>query len=369
MKKILFIIWSYTFGGGAESLLTSIVNNLNPDKYDISIIEYYHVGIKEEPVNENIHILAPICTDGKFKNRIKRFLVCHCPQLILHKYIKEEYDLYIAFNYMIPSFLLPKGGRNIQWIHGNVYDLLDEKLKRQRKRQDKAFDKADKIVVISDLTEKSVNDLFPRHREKLIKLYNGVDVDLIRKKSYEDTNIKLERPSIIFLGRLEDAKDPLRLIYVLQLVHKKGVAVHLYFLGEGELKHSIIEKAHQYCLSGFVHVLGYQQNPFPIMRQCNAICVLSKTEGFGMCWIEGLVLGKPFVATPTGIAEKIMNPRCGYVIETNEEAAIAIITLINEDTNKLAKECQDSIKCFGLKSYIDQIEELIDNVSSTALRN
>ena len=46
-KKILFIIWSYTFGGGAESLLTSIVNHLNPEKYEISVIEYHHEGIKK----------------------------------------------------------------------------------------------------------------------------------------------------------------------------------------------------------------------------------------------------------------------------------------------------------------------------------
>ena len=59
-KKILFIIWSYTYGGGAEALLTSIVNHLNPEKYDISIIEYEHADYKVEPVNENIHILPPI---------------------------------------------------------------------------------------------------------------------------------------------------------------------------------------------------------------------------------------------------------------------------------------------------------------------
>ena len=60
-KKILFIIWSFTFGGGAESLLTSIVNHLNPEKYEISIIEYYNAGVKEEQVNRNIHVLLTIC--------------------------------------------------------------------------------------------------------------------------------------------------------------------------------------------------------------------------------------------------------------------------------------------------------------------
>ena len=28
-KKILFIIWSFTYGGGAEKILANIVNNMN----------------------------------------------------------------------------------------------------------------------------------------------------------------------------------------------------------------------------------------------------------------------------------------------------------------------------------------------------
>ena len=31
-RKILFIIWSYTYGGGAESRLTNILNNLKTPK-------------------------------------------------------------------------------------------------------------------------------------------------------------------------------------------------------------------------------------------------------------------------------------------------------------------------------------------------
>ena len=33
MKKIFFIINSFSWGGGAEALLTQIVNHLNSEKY------------------------------------------------------------------------------------------------------------------------------------------------------------------------------------------------------------------------------------------------------------------------------------------------------------------------------------------------
>ena len=41
-------------GGGAESLLTQIVNHLNPEKYEIGIMEIIHDTVKKEPVNSNI---------------------------------------------------------------------------------------------------------------------------------------------------------------------------------------------------------------------------------------------------------------------------------------------------------------------------
>lgn len=363
-KKVLFIIWSYTFGGGAEALLTTIVNHLNPQKYDISIIEYINSGIKKEPVNSNIHILPAICSGNKIRKKFHTLLLYLSPQLLIDRYIKDDYDLYVAFNYLVPSFLLPKNTRNIQWIHGNVYDLQERKEVWKRKIQDHALDRADRVVVISDYTEQSVKKLFPRHEKKLVKLYNGIDTETIKNKALEETNIRLENPSVVFVGRLENGKDPLRCIDVLKLVHQKyGGGVHLYLMGEGELRNAIVQKADEYKLSDFVHLLGYQQNPFPIIRQCDAVCLLSKSEGFSMCLLESVALGKPFVSTKIGGASELLNGyTCGYSIETDEEAARAICAIINTDKKHMANECEHSIRRFEFKSYIEKIEYLIDSV-------
>lgn len=59
-KKVLFIIRSFSTGGGAQSLLTRIVNNLNQDKYEISIIEILHNDMKTENVRPEITVLPYI---------------------------------------------------------------------------------------------------------------------------------------------------------------------------------------------------------------------------------------------------------------------------------------------------------------------
>lgn len=362
-KKILFIIWSYTWGGGAEALLTMIVNHLNPEKYDISIIEYEHAGYKVEKVNSNIHVLPPIEKIETPDHQKKGYQVYHTPEILIDKYIKSDFDLYVSFNYQIPTFLLPKGTRNISWIHGDVYDLSGEDAKREWGLQDKAFDKVEKIVAISDRTYQSLYELFPRHREKIIKLYNGIDIYDVRNKAKKDTDIILSKPSILFSGRLDENKNPLRLLEIFQLVLSQKPSAQLYFMGEGSQKDILKEKIENLKLVDSVHILEYQQNPFPIIRQACVTCLVSKSEGFSVSLMESVALGIPFVSTDVGGAELLTNnEKCGRVINTDEEATDAIIELLDADKEQIKHECEESIKRFSIDEYISKIESLFDFV-------
>ena len=362
-KRLLFIIWSYTYGGGAEALLTMIANNLNPQKYDVSIIEYHHAEIKTEPVHDHIHVLPPIEAVPTPENRSKTWQLYHSPDVLINTYIKKDYDLYISFNYLIPTFLLPAGTKNISWIHGDVYDLAEEKVLRERKRQDVAFHKARKIVVISDNTERSVIDLFPDHADKVVKIYNGVDTDKVRRRSAEETAIRLEGPSLLFVGRLDENKNPARLVRVLKLVHERGIRAHLYFMGKGDEDQKVLARTEEENLHGFVHLLGYQQNPFPVIRQCDVVCLLSRSEGFSVSLLEAVALDRPFIAPRIGGAVELSDHgSCGTIIETDEEAAEAICTLLKREKEEIAAACRKSIERFALSHYIGQIETLFDSV-------
>ena len=104
-KKILFIIWSFSFGGGAERVLANIVNNLSTEKYEIDLLEYYHTDINKEKVNDNINVLNPIVDfrDNKFKKLISMILLKTFPNILRKIYINKKYDLEISFNYLIPA--------------------------------------------------------------------------------------------------------------------------------------------------------------------------------------------------------------------------------------------------------------------------
>lgn len=363
VKKILFIIWSHSFGGGAEALLTTIVNHLNPEKYRIGIIEICHAGVKDEPVNPGITIYDPVTFEGDAEYNKKILYICREPDRVIRKYIPPGYDLYVSFNYQLPSFLLPKGERCIAWIHTSVYDLAEEGMEAYRMLQDAAFEKAARIVSISDITTRSIRELFPGHSDKVVEIYNSADINAVRKRAEGFSGIRLEHPSIISVGRLDDRKNPMRMIEIFRRLSEKNHSVHLYFLGQGELESQAREKAGEYGLHENVHMLGYIENPFPILRQADVCCMASKAEGFPMSLLESIALHVPFASTEVGGAGILANGgKCGRIYSTDEEAVKHIFDLLNTPKELIAEECEKSISRFDLGTYIGKIENLFDEV-------
>lgn len=363
MKKILFIVWSHSLGGGAEALLTAIVNHLDTEKYQIGIIEVYHSCIKKEPINSNIIIYDPITFEGDAEYQKKLYYIHREPEKMIRKYIPSGYDLYVSFNYQIPSFLLPEGTRNIAWIHGAIYDLAKEGMEAYRCLQRNAFDKAMNIISISDITTASIKNLFPECVDKIVEIYNAVDIKKVREKADSKPEIELEHPAIVCVGRLDDNKDPLRMLDIFDEAFQKNNCLHLYFLGKGELESRVREKAYEYGLNGHVHFLGYLENPFPVIKQADLCGMSSKSEGFPMSLLESVALNVPFISTEVGGA-RILADRgsCGRVYKTNGEAAKYIVELLDIPKDMIQKDCKESISRFDFNVYIAKIEKLFDEV-------
>ncbi len=367
MKKIFFIINTYSMGGGAEALLTLIVNHLNPEKYEIGIMEIIHSIIKQEPVNSNIRMYPYYTLADAPDRKARMYYVYHEWDRVIKEYIPQDYDLYVSFNYLKPSFLLPSGKKCIAWIHGDVYDLAAEDKKEERQLQDEAFRKADRIVTISDITTQSVLELFPNHRDKIHIIYNGIDVAEVRRRALEKTEITLEHPAVMAVGRLDENKNPLRMLRIFKRLQEKAPKAHLYYLGYGNLAEEVRGQSREYGIERKVHLLGYHDNPFPIVTQCDVVGMFSLEEGFPLALLEAVALDKPFVSSVIGGARILANNgSCGQVIETDEEAADALLKYLQGDKETQARECRESIKRFDLNEYISQVEALFDEMLDLA---
>lgn len=361
MKKILFIIYSLSTGGGSEALLTMIVNHLDPEKYEIGIVEIIHDTVKQEPINDKVTLYPYYVEMSDPERKPKMYYVYHEWDKVIGEYIPSDYDLYISFNYLRPVFLLPPGKRTIAWINEDVRKLEQKNFSEEKGLQNRAFYKADRIVAVSDVVEKSLLNLFPEHRERILKIYNGIDVEIIQRRAKEHPAVELQHPAILSVGRLDSNKNPLRMLDIFERVHQENECAHLYYIGYGELEEVVREAARDKGIQDYVHLLGYQDNPFPIVAQGDVNVLVSVTESFGLAIAEGLSLGIPFVGTDVGALKLLSNKgACGKIVETDEEAANAILKLLAVNKQKSAVECLKSVRRYDVETYIQQIEQLFE---------
>lgn len=356
-------MWSFSLGGGAEKILSTIVSNLDPKKYDIDILEIEHFDKGYEPVPDNVRILKALqdYRQPRWLRALLWRLRIYFPRLTRRLLVKEQYDVEVSFTIMNPPLLFSKREevKKISWIHGSIEEFLTDSSKRESHKHQ--LDAADTIVGISKKTSNSIKEVYPEYSKKLITVYNGYNFESILEKSREMIDIEIEPQSICTIGRIEENKGSDRVVEVIRLLHQQGKIYHLYFIGAGDMEEELKKKVQAYQLEDYVHFLGYQKNPYQYLSHMKVLLSMSKQEGFPGVYVEALSLGVPFVSTEVGGAEELSQEgRFGKIVESNQEAAQEIENYMTAASNFDANEASKFIQQFTIAKQIEQVEKLIE---------
>ena len=364
-KKILFITWSFSMGGGAEKILANITKGLS-DEYVIDVLEINNHGTGENR-DSDINILKPLfknLENATFLKKIKWKLFLLFPKLFRYLVTSKKYDYEIAFNYLYPVYLLRNNAKTVSWNHGTIYNL--KKHKFSRIRQGKKLKSVNKIIAISEKTEESIKEIYPEYKKKIELVYNGYDFNDINAKSLENAEIKFEEDSLIYIGRIEESKGIKRLLEVFKNVVEKIPDKKLYLLGKGDLEEYVSKFILDNQLENNVFMLGYVKNPYPYIKKASYVVLLSEAEGFPTVFVEALVLGKGFISTPVGGTKELYNnQKCGFVSDDNEEISNYLIEELSkkkEDRFINSEVCKKYVDKYSLDKQIASIKKIINEL-------
>lgn len=181
------------------------------------------------------------------------------------------------------------------------------------------------IVAVSD----GVADTFARHtgvpRQDVQVIANPVLVPGLEERSLEPLPAGAPARYILNAGRLTTQKNQALLLRSFALIAESEPDLQLVILGEGELESDLRQLADSLGLSGRVLMPGFQNNPYPWIRQAAAFVLSSEWEGLPTVLIEALALGVPVVSTdvPSGPAEILEGGRLGRLVPRNDAPALA----------------------------------------------
>lgn len=370
MIKILFLI--HDLGqGGAEKVLVNLVNNLDTDKYEITLMSLFGGGVNEQFLKNEINY--KYIYEKTFPGN-SHLMKLYTPEQLHRMYIKEKYDIEIAF-LEGPAARIISGCQNpdtrlVYWIHCTMHSKKEfSRGFRTYGEAKNCMEKYHRNVFVS----KEVMNAFSQfcNIENGMILYNTNESDEITNKAnelVEEDSFLDNRIKLIGIGKIESVKGFDRLARIHKKLIDEGLFVHTYILGEGSKRKELQEYLEIEGISDNFTLLGYKTNPYKYIKRCDVFVCSSYSEGFSTAATEALIVGTPVCTVEVSGMKEMLgdNNEYGIVTENNEQALYEGIKSLLDDSLKLAYYKEQAIKrgnSFSKQATVKAVEEMIDKLA------
>lgn len=376
-KKVLFVTETLA-GGGAEKVLSTLVANLDKDRFDVSVLVFSGGGRYTEEIKKYgrlIEILrAPDTYHGitSLWYKIKYYLVYKIVPLRFTYcfFIPQNYDVEVAFLEgritKLMAFSTNKRAKKLAWVHCNLKAHHWTTIHYLNDREEKGcYERFDEVITMSKTQKASLVEMFDLKNVKVC--YNPVDSNEIIRLSQQNLPDEIdscpERLRLVSVGRLDAVKGFDRLLHIVKSFKKESIEIDLWIIGEGSERSSLEQYIISNGLQNNIKLLGFQPNPYKFMKRCDVFVCSSLSEGFCTSVTESLILGIPVVSTQvSGIYEQLgQNNEFGIVTENNEEALKQGINMMISDASMMSHYKKQAL----LKGKTFKIEQLMKEIENT----
>ncbi|WP_051671463.1 glycosyltransferase [Oribacterium sp. P6A1] len=352
MYSVLIVIHGLGCGGAEKSLI-SFLNYLDKDNWKIDLLVMSPRGLLYKDIPEGIKVIE---NDFDVENLMtglndRRKKIAGFNDLIrqirwnMHKtgcessglkydeykwkywgkYLpcrKKEYDIAISYMHGIPNYYViekVKAGKKILWIHNDY-----QKIGFNNEFEKVYYDKADRIVTISDSCVNSFLEVFPEYQNKVRVLENISSKETITALSGESINDVLWNKSkirLLSIGRLNAQKGFDIAVSSAKKLKERGYDFVWYILGAGGLRAELESLIAEYGLEDVVKLPGIIMNPYPYIASCTFFVQSSRFEGKSIALDEAKILCKPILVTNYAtVKSSIADGVNGKIVEINEDS-------------------------------------------------
>lgn len=367
MKKILFLI--HDLGqGGAEKVLVNLVNNMDKTRYDITVMALFAGGVNEKFLAKNI----------KYKTVFKKtfrgnshFMKLFSPELLHKMFIKENYDIEIAY-LEGPASRIISGCRKpetklISWIHCEQHSEGETSVGfRNYEEAERCYNRFNKIVCVSNEVKRTFCENM-KVSSSIAVLYNTNESKKIlqlSKNNISNIEFKKEDFKIVCVGKLLKNKGFDRILRISKKLLDEKYSIHTYILGIGPEENNLKDYIKEKKISDRVTLLGYQTNPYYYIVHSDLFVCTSYREGFSTAATEALILGVPVcTVNVSGMKEMLGdNDEYGIVVDNDEEKLFEAIKSLIDNPDKLEfyrRQAEIRGKSFSTEETVKAVEEML----------
>jgi glycosyltransferase involved in cell wall biosynthesis len=335
--KILYVIDNLEFGGGERGFL-QIIKGLDKDKYTIHTASKPDGEFGKKLVEMGIH-LEPVNMGNRFNLftilKLARIIRKESVNIVHSQGARADFFTRLAVKFtrrsnLVSTIQMPVERYDVSILRKKIYRMFDRFSERC----------VDRFIVVSESLKKTLIDDHRIPLNKVIKIYNGVELDAYKPDVFcqasSEIRKKLRIKNEIFvigaIGRMVWQKGFEYLIEAASNVIKEYPEARFLIVGEGPLKGKLKVKSEKLRVENKVIFTGFQTDIKEILSAIDILVIPSLLEGFPMITLEAMAMAKPIIATNIdGITEQITDGINGILIPPKDPSAMAqaIITLIN----------------------------------------
>lgn len=369
MKKVLFLIHDLGVGG-AEKVLVNLVNHLDRNKFNVSVIALFGGGVNEQFLAPDIKFRAVFPRSISGNSKLMKLFT---PKQ-LHKFcVKEQYDIEVSY-LEGPSARVISGCTNqqtklVSWIHVELHTKkkIVSSFRNQAEAQ-RCYERFDHTVCVSQYVKDDFTSLIELHHPCSV-LYNTVESDKILELSKEPVYDCFEAGTIHLtaVGKICKQKGTDRLLRIMKQLLSDGYQIKLHLLGVGPYEEEAKKYITENQMDDAIIFHGYQTNPYKYVRKCDLLVCASHAEGFSTAATESLIVGTPVCTMEVSGMKEMLGEKneWGVVTENCEEALYRGIKELLDNPTLLANyrvKAAERGKTFSTEKTVHAVEELFENL-------
>lgn len=302
-------------------------------------------------------------------------------QLILHRVVPENSVL--LFNRFEPSLLFAiKKFPKIIFTHNDLKkqilspdsEVLWSKIPRLYFMLEKMlFKNASHVCTVCQSTLDLYLEKYAAFKEKFTFVPTWVDTDVFDNSASSKSSLReklfpaldrVNKKIILFVGRIQTQKAPLRLIDSFHCYLETNPEARMVIVGEGNLKNTMMEHAHQLKLEDKIILAGNvnQASLAEYYQAADVLLLTSNFEGMPRCTLEALACGLPVVTTHVGEVKRVVkNGNSGEVVESFDPLDLAqgLKKVIDNPQVYTKENCNNSVVEYSPQKVLAPVYEKV----------
>lgn len=369
--KILFFIHDLSYGG-AEKVLVNLVNNMDFNKFDITVQTMFDIGVHRDKLESHVKYIPG------YKHMFRGntyFFQLFTPKYLYKMFIKNDYDIIISYLEGPPARIISgcskENTKKVCWIHIQLDEINKYKAGfRSLKETNECYNSFNQLVFVSKTVKESFLKNVKGISNNITVLYNTNETSQIIEKSKEEiSDIFFDKNvvNICSVAKITETKGFDHLAHVHKKLINEGLKHHIYILGVGEQREEIEKYLDFNKLTDTFTFLGFKDNPYKYVANCDLYICSSHREGFSTAVTEALIVGTPVVSTLCSGAQELLgyNNEYGLVVENSEEGiyeGLKYMLTNPKELKKYKKLAKERGRLFSKEKTVKAVEKMLLNL-------